>query len=180
MPEGAEEFCGDAALYVVEPGWLAAVAPVCANAPPQARERAATRTVVRKLWFMCNLLEGYPVLDRGRQCRFHPGNSAEGSAFLERPRDRLHLVALGELRAVAVGGHQAQEAERLVGRGAELVPRHRRHVDQIVRVDGVGLVADEALAMAADHHDGVHVVVPLERRVAAGRDLEVAQLRRRI
>jgi hypothetical protein len=49
-----------------------------------------------------------------------------------------------------------------------------------VKAQVVGLATDEALAAAADHHDGVHVLVAFERGVAAGRDLEVAQLRRQV
>ena len=47
-------------------------------------------------------------------------------------------------------------------------------------VDLVGLVTHQALAAAADHHYRVHVLVALERRIAARCHLEIAKLRRRI
>ena len=61
-------------------------------------------------------------------------------------------------------------------RGAELVPRHGRHGDEIARLDRPHLAADQAVAAPAQDQHRVHVLVPLQRGEAARRHLEIAQL----
>src|SRR5262249_44882514 len=86
------------------------------------------------------------------------------------------LLLVGPLRTVPVDVDEAEEAERLIRGGAELVPGHAGHVDEIVARDVVDRVANEALPAPANDHDRVDVIVPLQRRVPARLDLEVAQL----
>src|SRR5204862_5847460 len=79
-------------------------------------------------------------------------------------------------RLVARRIDHAEEAERLRFGGAELVPGHGRDVDEVIGVDGADLVADQALAAAPQDQHGMDMLVALERRIAAGRHLEIAQL----
>src|SRR2546430_2098344 len=85
-----------------------------------------------------------------------------------------------QLRLVAFGIHHAQKTERLVGRGAELVPGHRRHGDEIARLERLYLLADEAMAAPAQNQHAMHVLVPLQGGKAARRHLEIAQLARHL
>jgi len=72
------------------------------------------------------------------------------------------ILVRGQLRPVAVDIHHAKKAERLVARGAELVPGPRRHRDKVVRLKTSDLASDQALAMAVKNQDGVSVLVSLE------------------
>src|SRR3954453_5536324 len=63
------------------------------------------------------------------------------------------------------------------GGGGGLVPDHRGPGDEIAGLDRLHFAADEAVAASAQDQHGVHVLVPLECRKAAGRHLEIAQLR---
>ena len=74
--------------------------------------------------------------------------------------------------------HHAEETERFALRRAELMPGHRRHGDEIALLQGPHLAADQAMAASAQDQDRMHVLVPLQRREPAGRDLEIAQLAR--
>src|ERR1019366_10640685 len=102
-----------------------------------------------------------------------PANKLADAAVRAPRRQFADGRALGP---VAVPAHEAQEAERLGPRGAELVPGQGGYVHEAVERELVDLAAHEGVAPAPDHHDRVDVVVALERRVPAVRDLEVAQL----
>ena len=54
-----------------------------------------------------------------------------------------------QLRLVAGGVDHAKEPERLALSGAKLVPRHRRHGDEIARLDRPHLAADQAVVKLA-------------------------------
>ena len=81
-----------------------------------------------------------------------------------------------QLRLVALRVDHAEEAERLAPGGAELVPGHGRHGDEVARRQRLDVAPDEAMAAPAQDQHRMHVLMPLERREAAGRDLEIAQL----
>src|SRR5437763_269389 len=87
------------------------------------------------------------------------------SGIAPQPRD---LVGARQLRLVAIGVDHAEEAERLAVRGAELVPGHRRHRDEIARREPFHLVADEAMPATTQDQHAMHVLVALERGEAAG------------
>lgn len=100
---------------------------------------------------------------------------------LGRRRNKLSdLRIVRSLRPVALGGDHAQESERLVTCRAELVPCHRRNVDHVEHRDGRDRVAHQHLAAASDDHDGMLMVVALQRGVPASTDLEIAKLNRQI
>src|SRR5690349_17009469 len=56
------------------------------------------------------------------------------------------------------------------------MPGERWHGDEIERLDGEHLVADQRFAVASQDHHRVHMLVSLERRIAGRRDFEVAEL----
>src|SRR5512138_302713 len=56
------------------------------------------------------------------------------------------------------------------------MPRARRDGDEVEGLDREHTVADERGALAAQDHHRVYVLVPLERRIARRRDLEVTEL----
>ena len=85
------------------------------------------------------------------------------------------IGGIGKLRPVALGIDEAEEAQMLTGIGAELVPRPRRNPDEVVALHCADRAADQAMAGAAQNHHAMHMGVPFERRIAAGRDLEIAQ-----
>src|SRR5690606_41604785 len=68
------------------------------------------------------------------------------------------------------------EAGRGVPGRAERVPGVRRDRDEVVLVDLVDAVADQAAAAPVQHEHRVAMLVPLERRMPARPDLEIAQL----
>ena len=55
------------------------------------------------------------------------------------------------------------------------MPGHRRNRHEVAGLDYSDLLADQAVSAPAQDHDGMHVLVPLQRGEAAGRDLEIAQ-----
>src|SRR5262249_22966617 len=67
-------------------------------------------------------------------------------------------------------------AERLARGSAELVPGQGWYRDQIVGRKTSYLAPDQAVPAAAKDEDIVGVLVPFERREAAGRNLEITQL----
>ena len=68
----------------------------------------------------------------------------------------------GALRAVAVAGDEAEEAERRVVVGAELVPVHRRHAHEIALAHVCHRVAD-AIAWWRRANDGTPEVYTVYR-----------------
>src|SRR5882672_490572 len=80
-----------------------------------------------------------------------PRNDKLERLAVEERRDRgvllqaLDILRGRELRLVALGIDHAEEAERLLGRGAELVPCHRRHGDEIARLESLHLVPHETM-----------------------------------
>src|SRR6185437_13471752 len=77
---------------------------------------------------------------------------------------------------VALGVDHAQKTERLIRRGAELMPGPGRHGDEIERADFYHLVADQRPAAPAQDRHRMRVLMALQRRPAAGGDLEITQL----
>ena len=69
-----------------------------------------------------------------------------------------------------------RKPERLAFGRAELVPRPGRNRDQVARLHLAHLIAEQAVAVPPQDHHRVHVLVPLQRRIAAGCHFEIAQL----
>src|SRR5437660_226489 len=99
-------------------------------------------------------------MDSGLLAALGPGMTKSDVAVEER-RDggilsQARDVLRGrQLRLVALRIDHAEEAERLIGGRTELVPGHRRHGDEIARLEPLHLVADEAMAAPAQNDDAV-------------------------
>jgi hypothetical protein len=91
-------------------------------------------------------------------------------------RELLEFGCRQRLRPVALRIDGAQEPERLVAGVHPSVGRERRRLDHVERSELHHLAADQRPPAPADRHHHVRVLVLLETRVAARRDLEVAQL----
>ena len=88
----------------------------------------------------------------------------------------MQIVRRRQLWPVSIGIHHAQEPERLVDRGAKLMPCPRWDVDEIANLHIEYFGADEAATMPTQNHDRVLMVMTFERGVATGRHFEIAQL----
>ena len=110
----------------------------------------------------------------------HPTSSRAYSADERRDRriaaQRLEIVRRGKLRAIACGVHHAQKAERRVLARAELVPRQRRDVHEVVLAHVVHAVSNQHPPRPALDHHRVGMLVPLQGGVSARLHLEVAEL----
>src|SRR5208282_553057 len=81
---------------------------------------------------------------------------------------KLQQLLFGwELWPIALAVHHAKKAERLVRRGAELVPSHGGYEDKIGRGHFAHLAANKASAAPPEYHYRVGVFMPLKRRMAA-------------
>ena len=84
---------------------------------------------------------------------------------------------VGPARSVAFGGDHAQEAQRLVERGAELVPGGGGDANDVEGSDLVDLSADKGASPAAEDDNDVYMRVAFKSGMSTDVDLEVAQLR---
>src|SRR6185436_11614476 len=85
------------------------------------------------------------------------------------------VLGRGKLRPVPLPVHHAEKAERLLAGSAELMPAHRGHSHQIELCDRANLAADQTPPVAAQDHHRMDVFMTLQRRISAGRNLEIAQ-----
>src|SRR4029453_1150334 len=104
------------------------------------------------------------------------GCVVEESGRLGTATQPLELTRVGKLRLVALGVHHAEETQRRTGACPELMPRRRRGRAEVQRADREDRFPDQHSAGTAQNHHRVHVLVTLERRMAARRHFEIAQL----
>ena len=139
--------------------------PLCANICSDVRRR-----VVQAGGIEAHALTGHRAPSVGRS---RPAGQERSDRRVRLERRQFLLGR--QLRPVAHGVHHAEEAERLAVGGAELVPGQDGIVTRSNGFTCAHVLADQALAVAAQDHHRVHVFVALERRIAAGRHLEIAQ-----
>lgn len=76
--------------------------------------------------------------------------------------------------------YDAQNAEGFLARVLKLVRLVAGDSDEVVGHQVDRLISEPNATLAAENHDAMFVLVPLERRVTAGRHLVIANLERRL
>jgi hypothetical protein len=87
---------------------------------------------------------------------------------------RSELLRRRQLRPVALGVDEAEEAEFFARARAELMPGPGRDRDEVVRLHQMHVRADERVTATAQDHHRMHMLVALQGGIARRGDLEIA------